>query len=385
MKAFRVGELFCGPGGLALGLHWAAEGNESDYGFVPAWANDIDPNACATYERNIMRRWNKDGKIFCGPVQNLFANGGVANLPSIDGLAFGFPCNDYSQVGEQKGLDGDFGPLYRYGVEVLKHHQPMWFVAENVSGLQSANNGRAFEQIKQELANPGGLRGYKITVNLYKFEEYGVPQCRHRLIIVGIRDDLDVEFKIPEPTHGPGRLPFVGARQAIEEPPIAQDAANNESTRHAAKVIEMLQYIKPGENAWTADLPEELQLNVKAARLSQIYRRLKPDAPAYTLTGSGGGGTHMYHWSEPRALTNRERARIQTFPDEFVFEGSKEAVRKQIGMAVPPCGARVIGKAILKAFREAAMKKHVVQLHSSRVQDSAGSVDDEKQKAVFLG
>ncbi len=91
-------------------------------------------------------------------------------------------------------------------------------------------------------------------------------------------------------------------------------------------------------------------MNVKTTKLSQIYRRLHPDKPSYTITGSGGGGTHGYHWSEPRALTNRERARIQTFPDSFVFEGSKESVRKQIGMAVPPRLSYVIFKAILKTI-----------------------------------
>ena len=115
-------------------------------------------------------------------------------------------------------------------------------------------------------------------------------------------------------------------------------------------VIERLKHIKPGENAWTANLPKDLKLKVKSAKLSMIYKRLDPDKPAYTITGSGGGGTHMYHWSENRALTNRERARLQTFPDEFVFHGSKESVRRQIGMAVPVDGAKTILEAILKTF-----------------------------------
>ena len=89
---------------------------------------------------------------------------------------------------------------------------------------------------------------------------------------------------------------------------------------------------------------------MRGAKISQIYKRLDPTKPSYTVTGSGGGGTHIYHWSENRALTNRERARLQTFPDDFVFEGSKESVRKQIGMAVPCEGARIIFEAILKTF-----------------------------------
>ena len=86
------------------------------------------------------------------------------------------------------------------------------------------------------------------------------------------------------------------------------------------------------------------------SKISQIYKRLDPEKPAYTVTGSGGGGTHIYHWSDPRALTNRERARLQTFPDDYIFEGSKESLRRQIGMAVPCQGAKIIFEAILKTF-----------------------------------
>ena len=131
---------------------------------------------------------------------------------------------------------------------------------------------------------------------------------------------------------------------------IREDAFNNEKTKQSPSVVERLKYIKPGQNAFTADIPEELQLNVKGAKISQIYRRLDPDKPAYTVTGSGGGGTHVYHWRENRALTNRERARLQTFPDDFKFIGSKESVRKQIGMAVPVDGVRLIFEAVLKCF-----------------------------------
>ena len=129
-----------------------------------------------------------------------------------------------------------------------------------------------------------------------------------------------------------------------------QNAKNNELTKQSPTVVERLGYIKPGQNAFTADIPEHLKLNVTGAKISQIYKRLDPDKPAYTVTGSGGGGTHIYHWSEPRALTNRERARLQTFPDDFIFEGTKESVRKQIGMAVPCKGAQIIFEAILKTF-----------------------------------
>ena len=127
-------------------------------------------------------------------------------------------------------------------------------------------------------------------------------------------------------------------------------APNNEMPKQSSIVVERLKHIRPGQNAFTANLPEHLRLKVKGAKISQIYKRLDPNKVAYTVTGSGGGGTHIYHWSENRALTNRERARLQTFPDSYVFQGSKESVRKQIGMAVPCQGAKIIFEAVLKTF-----------------------------------
>ena len=337
MAIYRLGELFCGPGGLAWGATNADIGLD-DYKIQHAWANDYDNDTCNTYRRNICP--NEPESVIWGDVRKL----DLKSLPDIDALAFGFPCNDFSVVGEQKGFNGQFGPLYSYGVQILKTHKPLWFLAENVGGLRSANEGNAFNKILSDMKDAG----YRVYPNLYKFEKYGVPQARHRVIIVGIRNDLPYKFKIPS------YLPYadvdVSCRTAIEVPPVPADASNNELTQQSAIVVERLKHIKPGQNAFTADLPADLQLNVKGAKISQIYKRLDPTKPAYTVTGSGGGGTHIYHWSEPRALTNRERARLQTFPDTYVFEGSKESVRKQIGMAVPSKGAKIIFEAILKTF-----------------------------------
>lgn len=340
-KIFKLAELFCGPGGLSYGAMTASvsdkEGNL--YKINPIWANDIDENTCKTYARNI-HHGNLEN-VICAPVETI----DFEKVPAFDALAFGFPCNDYSVVGEQKGFDGKFGPLYTYGVKAINIHNPKFFIAENVSGLQSANDGKAFLKILSDLENAG--TGYKLTPHLYKFEEYGVPQTRHRIVIIGVRKDLDLEFRVPAPTTIDN---YVSAREAIENPQIPKDAPNNEVTTQGKIVIERLKHIPAGENAWYEGLPQHLRLNVKNTKMSQIYKRLHPDKPSYTITGSGGGGTHGYHWIENRALTNRERARIQTFPDDFVFEGSKENVRKQIGMAVPPRAASAIVEAVLKTF-----------------------------------
>ena len=337
---FRLGELFCGPGGIAKGAT-SATINNPEWGIIHQWANDYDQDTCNTYSRNICPE--NPESVVCGDIRTLNFNR-LYDIGDIDALAFGFPCNDFSIVGEQKGFDGTFGPLYTYGVRVLQDKHPQWFLAENVGGLQSANEGKAMQIIFDAMRNAG----YRLYPNLYRFEEYGVPQARHRIIIVGIRNDLPFDFKVP--STKPYSNIDVSCRNAIENPPIPNNATNNERTAQSALVVERLNHIQPGKNAFNSELPEHLKLHVKGAKLSQIYKRLDPDLPSYTITGSGGGGTHVYHWSEPRALTNRERARLQTFPDDFVFEGSKESVRKQIGMAVPVKGAKIIFEAVLKTF-----------------------------------
>ena len=311
----------------------------------------------------------------------------MSTYPRITALAFGFPCNDFSSVGERKGLQGSYGKLYEAGIIAIKRNNPYWFIAENVSGIHSANSGIAFKKILREL-ECAGIHGYRLTINLYKFEEYGVPQYRHRYIIVGIRKDQNLEFKVPAPTHGHNNKPFINVEQAFSE--ISETAKNTEHTVHDSSVVMRLKFTPPWHNAWYLDelikmatidrmkvirrLPwyneelshmnedailkelDKVRLKCTRARMSHIYRRLDATKPSYTITGSGGGGTHVYHWNEHRALTNRERAKIQSFPDWFTFAGSKEQARKQIGMAVPPEGAKVIFKAILKTFAGVSYK-----------------------------
>lgn len=339
-EIFRLGELFCGPGGLAQGAKKAVS-DDGMKSITHAWANDFDFDTCETYIKNICKG-NRDS-VYCKDVRDL----DIKSLGPIDAFAYGFPCNSFSNVGEHKGLENEkFGQLYLYGVEVLKYHKPKWFIAENVSGIRSAGDGNHFQIILNDLANVG----YTLVTNMYKFEEYGVPQTRHRIIVVGIRNDLDkqgIKFKVP--STEPYKNLDITAGTALAN--IPANAPNNEIRKIQDKVRRRLSYIKPGQNIWQAeDIPEELKINTKT-KISQIYKKLDPSKPAYTVTAAGGGGTFMYHWSnEQRELTNRERARIQTFPDDFEFVGKYTSVRKQIGMAVPPAGAEIIFRAILNTF-----------------------------------
>lgn len=344
---FKKGELFNGPGGFAWGAKHARVVHPEtgvEYTVKHTWSNDYSDSACDTYIQNICP--DHPETVHRGDVRAL----PLDKLEKIDAFIYGFPCNDFSLVGEKKGFEGTYGPLYSYGIEILKLHNPYWFIAENVGGLQSANDGQAFLQILSEMSTAGEF-GYRLTPHLYNFADYGVPQSRQRILIIGMRKDLNKEFKVPEPTHGPGREnPYMTAYEALMSNPLALEAPNHYIPVHNERVVEFLKHIPEGQNAWYEGIPKELQLNVKGAKISQIYRRLDRNSPSYTVTGSGGGGTHMYHWEEPRALSNRERARLQSFPDDFIFSGTRENVRQQVGMAVPPKGAQIIIEAVLKTY-----------------------------------
>ncbi len=342
IRSYSIGEMYCGPGGIGLAAKSSKVYDKNiKLNYKHLWATDFHKDSCDTFKKNIAKN-NKNFQIICDDIKNI----NIEDLPKVDGFCFGFPCNDFSNVGESKGLDGTYGSLYTYGIKYIERHNPKFIFAENVSGISSSNSGHAFRKIIDNIEDAGRY-GYKLTTHYYKFEEYGVPQARHRYIIVGFRNDLGLKFLVPKPTTINS---FKTCKEAITIPEIHEDSFNNEPTKQSKEVIERLKYIKPGENAWSAEIPDSLKLKVKGAKLSMIYKRLDPFKPAYTVTGSGGGGTHVYHWSENRALTNRERARLQTFPDDFKFCGSKESVRRQIGMAVPVEGAKIILESILKTF-----------------------------------
>ena len=336
-KIFKLGELYCGPGGLACGA-LRSQSDDGLYGLTHAWANDYDPDTCETYRKNICPE--NPSSVYCGDVRNL----DVKSLGKIDAFAYGFPCNSFSNVGEHQGLANEkFGQLYWYGIEVLRYYQPEWFMAENVSGIRSAGSDD-FQIILKDMKESG----YRLVAHLYKAEEYGVPQTRHRVIIVGIRDDLDVEFKVPSPAMY--KDCDITSRTALAC--ITPDMQNSEIRTLSETVVRRLSYIKPGQNVWQAEaegiLPEELRIKTRT-KISQIYRKLDPDRPSYTITAAGGGGTFGYHWTD-RELSNRERARIQTFPDDYEFVGNYSSVRKQIGMAVPCKLSEVVTTAILNSF-----------------------------------
>lgn len=197
---FKLGELFSGPGGLALGAGLARRisKNGETFSISHVWGVDKDPAAIETYRHNIVKRYGGSG--VCMDAME-FCQSQLRNYGRVTALAFGFPCNDFSLVGEWKGMHGKYGNLYKAGIEAIERCNPHWFVAENVSGIHYTDSGNAFRKILREL-KISGKYGYELTTHLYKFEQYGVPQYRHRYIIVGIRQDQKKKFRVPHPTHG---------------------------------------------------------------------------------------------------------------------------------------------------------------------------------------
>lgn len=326
----RVLSLFSGCGGLDLGFHKA--------GYNTVWANDFEHFACETFSSNFGKNIIVEGDIEkIDPYTD-------KSIPDCDLILGGFPCQDFSMIWKRPGLDGERGNLYKSFLRFVDAKKPKAFVAENVKGLLTANNKKAIQQIIQDFEKI--LPGYIVTPKLYNFAEYGVPQLRERVLIVGVRVDTGFNFIHPQLTHGPkGEMPYVTAGEAIHNANLVPH--NNEHMNIADRTRELLKLIPEGGNF--TSIPKDNPLYVKGM-ISHVYRRLKLDEPSKTIIAAGGGGTHGYHWPEPRALTNRERARLQSFPDDFIFKGSMADVRKQIGNAVPPNGVLSLARSLMPLF-----------------------------------
>jgi DNA (cytosine-5)-methyltransferase 1 len=329
---YTVVSLFSGCGGMDLGFY--------KEGFKILWANDIDPTACETYKRNI------GDHIVAGDITKIDYN----TIPKCDVLLGGFPCQDFSMIWKRGGINTERGNLYRNFVDLVHQKNPKIFIAENVRGILSANKGKAIEQIVQDFSTTGKF-GYNITVNLINFADYGTPQLRQRVLIIGTRKDIKEKFTIPKPTHTPDN--YVSAKEALKG--AEKVKFNNEHQNVQPATIEKLKLIPAGGNF--SSIPKNSPHYVKGM-ISHVYRRLHPDKPSTTIIAAGGGGTWGYHFDEPRPLTNRERARLFGYPDDFAFVGSITEVRKQIGNSVAPVGIQVFAKHIKKFLTQVTANVH---------------------------
>lgn len=311
--------LFSGCGGLDLGFIQANSVLNNPVNYEINWANDFFDAACETYEANL------GDHIVRQNIKSVDA----ASIPDCDLILGGFPCQDFSvSWTRRKGTKSERGSLYLEFCRIVEAKKPLAFIAENVKGLLSVNKGKDFKQIKADFT----ALGYNLHSWVYNFADYGVPQVRERVILLGIKKEFSCVVDPIPPTHAGS---YIGAKKALYG--VEKVEYNNEIPNMQTRTIKRLMEIPPGGNY--LDIPENSPLYVKGRR-SHVYRRLHPDKPSFTIIARGGGGTWGYHFAEPRALTNRERARLQSFPDDFVFSGSISEVREQIGNAVPPLFAQ---------------------------------------------
>jgi len=332
----KVISLFSGCGGLDLGF--------KQMGFDIVWANDSFHEACETY------RLNFGNHIYEGDIADVDFN----SLTECDLITGGFPCQDFSMIWKRGGIETDRGNLYKYFVKAVSEKLPKAFVAENVKGLLTANKGQAIKQIVKDFQNVGDF-GYRIYIDLYNFAEYGVPQLRERVIMVGVRGDIPFEFKKPIPSFN--ETNYVTSGEALKN--VEKVLYNNEKINIAERTKTIIGLIPEGGNF--TSIPKDSPFYVKGM-ISHVYRRLHRNKPSKTIIAGGGGGTWGYHFEEPRPLTNRERARLFAYPDDFIFVGNIADVRRQIGNSVPPLGARAVAEELKKLFDEDYEKVEVSSL-----------------------
>jgi DNA (cytosine-5)-methyltransferase 1 len=292
-RPYSVVSMFSGCGGMDLGFEGGFSFMGKRYPRLPfdvVWANDLNPKASATYELNI------GFPIKCGNVWDV-----LDTLPDrADVVIGGFPCQDLSINGLRRGVDGLRSGLYTAMLEAIRRTRPKVFVAENVKGLLMAHSRHSLERVIGDF----GALGYDLSYKLYLAADYGVPQMRERVLIVGT-DGRQEAFEPPPPVAG-RESGWVTAREALADlEPLEEDPSVN--------------------HIWS-------KANVSP---EQGNRKLKPDEPAKTIRAECHGNI-QFHYRLPRRISMREAARIQSFPESFHFQGGIREIERQIGNAVPP-------------------------------------------------
>ena len=302
-QQFTAVSLFCGAGGLDLGFHKA--------GFKTLWANDFDKDACDTH-----RKWSK-AEVVCGDISKV----DYSSIPQSDIILGGFPCQGFSLSGPRK-IDDKRNVLYKHYVKLVKQNQPYLFIGENVKGLLTMGNGQVIEAIIDDFSSCG----YNMFYQLVNAKDYGVPQDRERVIIVGIRKDLGItSFSLPE--YKGKKYTLRDALKDLDEPK-EEDVCNAPySSRYMSR---------NRKRGW-----DEVSYTIPAMA-KQVA--LHPSSPDMIKLGQDNWifGTE----GKTRRLSWQEVAAIQTFPKNMYFYGDLTSKYKQIGNAVPVRLAYFVAKSV---------------------------------------
>lgn len=329
----RTLSLFSGAGGLDIGF--------SDVGFDIVDSVEIEQKFCETLELN-----TGEGKRFCHSKVNCIdiREFSGKEIGPIDFIIGGPPCQTFSAAGRRAngvlGTTDARGVLFREYVRLLKELSPIGFLFENVYGIVGAQNGEAWKEILEAFSDVG----YKLFYRIVDAADYGVPQHRERLLIVGLKQGI---FMFPRPTHGPDsldKIPFYNAETAIEGVTSREtDASNRLGGRYAG----LLDGIPPGLNYsfYTEEMGHPNPIFAWRSKFSDFLYKADPNNPVRTIKASGGAYTGPLHWDN-RFFNYEEYKRLQTFPDDYEISGGKQIAVKQIGNSVPPQLARMMAIAI---------------------------------------
>lgn len=355
MSKYNVMDLFSGVGGLSYGFS-----KIPDFNILAA--NEIEKDISIAYSLN-----HPDVAMLNCDINQLTEEKlkEVLKDNRIDLIVGGPPCQSYSTLGKRK-MD-DRANLFMQYKRVLNILQPKAFVFENVSGILSMDKGRLFEKIKNEFES----LGYKLQYKLLDAVNFGVPQHRERVILVGMKDKNNFEY--PTPTHGEGLKPLVTLEDAIGDLPQIKSGQTNNSfnsnisndflsfvrnstntiTEHSAPnngehLIKIMESLKDGQ--CKDDLPEDIR---PKSGYGNTYAKLWWKRPSTTITRNFAcpSSSRCIHPRDSRAMSIREGARLQSFPDDYKFYGSDGMKRLEIGNAVPPLLSQAIAKKMLEALQ----------------------------------
>ncbi|WP_445711301.1 DNA (cytosine-5-)-methyltransferase [Flavobacterium sp.] len=331
---YKVLELFAGAGGLAVGMEKA--------GLKCVALNEIDKHACATL-RNNRPNWN----VLEGDIKNFVFS---EYYNQVDVVTGGFPCQAFSYAGKRLGFEDARGTLFYEFARVIKEVNPPICIGENVKGLLNHDNGKTLQGMISILDEIG----YNVVpVQVLKAINYKVPQKRERLILVGIRKDIDLKYEYPKPYKK-----IYNLSDALKKGELFGSNVQNSSGAKYPESKKSVLDLVPPKGYWR-DLPIDIQKDFMGASFylgggkTGMARRIGWDEPCLTLTCSPAQKqTERCHPDETRPFTVREYARIQTFPDDWQFSGPMAQQYKQIGNAVPVNLGREVGYSIIKFLND---------------------------------
>lgn len=353
---FNAIDLFCGAGGLSLGFQQA--------GFNIIVGVDNEPAALETFEYNHKGSVGLNADLSRQETFDLILK--TAGDKKIDVIIAGPPCQGFSLTGP-RNFDDPRNKLYLAVIEMVKQYQPKGFIIENVPGMATMYNG----QVKDEVLRRFDAMGYNIACKILKACDYGVPQMRKRLVFMGVRKDIGKPH-FPEPLFGPETdRPYRTCRDAISDLPTRETELgenedsyngpaiteyqqlmrgdcsvlfNHVATNHKQFVKEIIALVPEGGNY--KDLPEGVG---ESRKFHMAWTRLNGNAPARTVDT---GHRNLFHYELNRVPTVRESARIQSFPDNFVFKGTRTKQDRQVGNAVPPLLGQALAEELLKIIEK---------------------------------